>query len=197
MHIGIYVHVSCVQQRRITVFVSGLTCAAANVVLAAPKLAAKQASEVTKSQRADAEAAIVRAVQDCLHFTGALRPLMPVLAEGPALEVAEQLLKLFVLAQPLLSQHAASCLQQLAQGAANTGNVDADKIQLLLQVRLCAVMVLLFLLCCCSNVYSCSRVSETARAVGLTHINLCLAGNFAPAGCPARPRHNAQAHRIC
>jgi hypothetical protein len=108
--------------------------AVGKLILAAPKLAAKQASEATKSQREDAEAAIIAAVQDSLHFTGALRPIMPVLAEGPALEIAEQLLKLFALGQPLLSQHAANCLLQLVQGAANTGSVAPGQIQVLLKV---------------------------------------------------------------
>jgi hypothetical protein len=109
--------------------------AVAHLVLSAPKLAAKTAANATKSQRQSAEEAIMAAVQDCLHFIGALKPIMPVLSEAAALEIAEHLLKLFALAQPLLSQHAADCLLHLAQGAANTRNVSPSKLQLLLKVR--------------------------------------------------------------
>lgn len=124
--------------------------AVCKVVLSAPKLAAKAAAEATKSARPAAEAAIMAAVQDCLHFLGALRPVMPVLAEAAALDVAEQLLSLFLLAQPLLSQHAADCLLGLAQGVANTNNVSASRLQLLLKARtplFCAR---------CARVYACS-----------------------------------------
>jgi hypothetical protein len=113
--------------------------AVAKLVLAAPKLAAKRAAEATKSQRPAAEAAIVAAVQDCLHFAGALRPVMAVLSEAVALEVAEQLLGLFALAQPLLSQHAAGCLLQLVQAAPNTRSLTAAQVLMLLKVLPAAV----------------------------------------------------------
>lgn len=75
------------------------------------------------------------AVQDCLHLLGALRGTMAILAEASALDVSEQLLKLFALGQPLLSQHAARCLVQLVQGTANTKSIAPAKLQLLLKVR--------------------------------------------------------------
>lgn len=109
--------------------------AVAKMILAAPKVAAKRASEATKSQRPAAEAAIVAAVQDCLHFAGALRPIMAVLSPAAALDVAEQLLGLFALAQPLLSQHAAGCLLQLVQAAPNTRSLTAAQVHMLLKVR--------------------------------------------------------------
>lgn len=127
----------CVEERVLCpqVLRARCVCAVCKVVLSAPKLAAKAAAEATKSARPAAEAAIMRAVQDCLHFLGALKPVMPVLAEAAALDVAEQLLSLFLLAQPLLSQHAAECLLGLAQGAPNTNNVSASRLQLLLKAR--------------------------------------------------------------
>ena len=77
----------------------------------------------------------MKSVQDCLHMLGTLKPVMPVLPEAAALEVAELLLKLFQLQQQLLSCHAADCLSALASGAANTGNVSGSKLQLLIKAR--------------------------------------------------------------
>lgn len=110
--------------------------AVAKAVLAAPKLAAKRAANSTKSEREAAEAAIVAAVQECLHFCGALQPVMAVLTEHAALDIAEHLLGLFSLKQPLLSARAAACLQQLVQSASNTGALSADRVHMLLKVRL-------------------------------------------------------------
>jgi len=107
----------------------------AKAVLAGPRLAAKAAAEAPQSKREGVEAAIMRAVQDCLHLLGALKPLLPVLPEAAALEVCDALLALFGLQQQLLSCHAADCLTALAAGAANTGNVAPQKLQSLLKAR--------------------------------------------------------------
>lgn len=105
------------------------------MVLLGPKLAAKAASQAAQSKRNKAEEAIVKSVQDCLHFLGALKPVMAVLSEDVAMEVCEHLLKLFVLQQPLLSRHAADCLTALASGSSNTGNLSAKNLQILIKVR--------------------------------------------------------------
>jgi hypothetical protein len=110
-----------------------MASAVARGILSAPKAAAKAAAEARQSARPAAEASIVAAVQDCLHFMGVLKLIMPVLSEGAALDVAEQLLQLFPLSQPMLSQTAADCLLRFGQGAANTQNISAPRLQLLLK----------------------------------------------------------------
>ena len=104
------------------------------MVLAAPHLAAKQAASATKSQRQDAEEAIVQSVQDCLHFLGALKLLMPHLTGAASLRVCEHVLDTFVLAQPILTMHGVDCLIRALQGFSQQG-VPPSKTQRLLAVR--------------------------------------------------------------
>lgn len=108
-------------------------CAVAKVVLAAPQLAAKQAASATKSQREDAEEAIVQSVQDCLYFLGALKLLMPHLTGTSSLRVCEFVLDTFVLAQPILTMNGVDCLIRALQGFSQQG-VPAAKTQQLLAV---------------------------------------------------------------
>jgi hypothetical protein len=114
--------------------------AVAKVVLAAPKLAAKAAAAATKSQREDAEEAIIQSVQDCLHFLGALKRILPQLTASALLRVCEHLLDLYVLAQPMLSLHGTECLIRAAQGATDAA-VPPVKLQQLFKVcALCRVV---------------------------------------------------------
>eukprot|EP00892_Ulva_mutabilis_P007664 jgi/Ulvmu1/526/UM001_0534.1 len=105
----------------------------AKAVLAAPKLAAKAASEATKSKREAAEEVIIEAVQDCLHLLGALKLVLPAVAEAATLQVCDAVLAMLTLKQPLLTMHGIECLIRAVQGAyAGRAGLPAPKIQQLL-----------------------------------------------------------------
>ena len=107
--------------------------AVAKVVLSAPKLAAKAASEATKSKREAAEEVIVDAVQDCLHLMGALKLVLPSLTEPARLQICEHVLAMLILNQPLLTMHGIECLIRAVQGSSG-GALPPAKIQQLLSV---------------------------------------------------------------
>ncbi|PNW69821.1 hypothetical protein CHLRE_19g751197v5 [Chlamydomonas reinhardtii] len=92
-------------------------------VLPGPAAAAHAAAAATNKQRAAAEAAITAAVSDALHLLGALKQALPLLAPAAAKSVAELMLKLYGLKQPLLDRHVTEALAALA-GAGGVSGVS-------------------------------------------------------------------------
>ncbi|KAF8071289.1 uhpC [Scenedesmus sp. PABB004] len=84
------------------------------LVLPGPAAAARAAAAASNKQRAAAEAAITSAVADVLHLLAALKSAAPLLAGASLPPLADLLVKLYGLRQPLLSRHTSDVLAALA-----------------------------------------------------------------------------------
>eukprot|EP00887_Chlorella_sp_A99_P003957 scaffold11.g3957.t1 len=88
-------------------------------VVPAPEAAARAAAAAPHKRRAAAEEAITAAVADALHLLGALKQCIFLLSGAAVAPVAELLLKLYALRQPLLSRHTSDALAALAASSAS------------------------------------------------------------------------------
>ena len=82
-------------------------------VLPAPEAAAAAVKGAPSSRRADADAALARAMTDALHLLGALAPILPLLPAPNAARCTGLVLPLAGSPHPLLARHAADVLAAL------------------------------------------------------------------------------------
>ncbi|BDA46153.1 RRP12-like protein [Coccomyxa sp. Obi] len=86
-------------------------------VLPGPEVAARAAAAASSKKRAEAEAAITKAVTDALRLLGWLKLALPLMPGAKAQEAVGLMLKLYVLRQPMLSRSATECLTALCMGS--------------------------------------------------------------------------------